>query len=86
MVRVGQNHVYTVCIRYLWQGNHQIYGHIRCMYTVLANPTNGFIKPEQESIRPLTSIRHLTTHKNEHEHVLIYMNSALVHLGTNKLR
>jgi len=56
------------------------------MYTVLANPTNGFIKPEQESIRPLTSIRHLTTHKNEHEHVLIYMNSALVHLGTNKLR
>ena len=25
-------------IRYLWQGNHQIYGHIRCIYTVLANP------------------------------------------------
>jgi hypothetical protein len=28
-----------VYIRYFWQGNHQIYGHIRCMYTVLANPT-----------------------------------------------
>jgi hypothetical protein len=25
-------------IRYFRQGNHQIYGHIRCIYTVLANP------------------------------------------------
>ena len=32
MSRVGQNHIYTVCIRYFWQGNHQIYGHIRCVY------------------------------------------------------
>jgi len=38
MYRVGQNHIYTVNIRYFWQGNHQIYGHIRCIYTVLANP------------------------------------------------
>ena len=38
--RVGQNHIYTVYIRYSWQGNHQIYGHIRCIYTVLADPTN----------------------------------------------
>jgi hypothetical protein len=30
--RVGQNHIYTVYIRYFWQGNHQIYGHIRCIY------------------------------------------------------
>jgi len=37
--RVGQNHIYTVYIRYFWQGNHQIYGHIRCIYTVLANLT-----------------------------------------------
>ena len=31
---------YTVLAnpRYFWQGNYQIYGHIRCMYTVLANP------------------------------------------------
>jgi len=36
--RVGQNHIYTVHIRYFWQGNYQIYGHIRCTYTVLANP------------------------------------------------
>ena len=26
-------------VRYFWQGNHQIYGHIRGVYTVLANPT-----------------------------------------------
>jgi hypothetical protein len=36
--RVGQNHVYTVYIRYFWQGNHRIYGHIRGICTVLANP------------------------------------------------
>jgi hypothetical protein len=40
MSRVGQNHIYTVFIRYFWQGNHQIYGHIRCIYTVLANPND----------------------------------------------
>ena len=40
MSRVGQNHIYTVYIRYFWQGNHKIYGHIRCIYTVLANPRN----------------------------------------------
>ena len=38
--RVGQNHIYTVCIRYFWQDTHQIYGHIRCIYTVLAKPSN----------------------------------------------
>jgi len=37
--RVGQNHICTVYIRYFWQGFYQIYGHIRCIYTVLANPT-----------------------------------------------
>jgi len=37
--RVGQNHIYTVYIRCFWQRNHQKYGHIRCIYTVLANPT-----------------------------------------------
>jgi hypothetical protein len=30
--------IYTVYIRYFLQGNHKIYGHIRCIYTVLANP------------------------------------------------
>jgi hypothetical protein len=30
--------IYTVFIRYSWQEYHQIYDHIRCIYTVLANP------------------------------------------------
>ena len=42
MYRVDQNHLYTVHIRYFWQGNYKIYGHIRYMvcvyiYMVLAN-------------------------------------------------
>ena len=41
--RIGQNHIYTVYIRYFWQGNCQIYGHMRCIYTVLANPTHVFL-------------------------------------------
>jgi len=41
--KVGQNHIYAVCTRYFWQGNHQIYGHIRYVYTVLANPTYSCI-------------------------------------------
>jgi len=32
--------VYTV----FWQGNHQRYGHIRCIYTVLADPTHTHIQ------------------------------------------
>jgi hypothetical protein len=27
-------------IRYFWQENHKIYGHIRCIYTALANPVH----------------------------------------------
>jgi len=38
MRRVGQNTVYVQCF---WQGNHQVYGYIRCIYTVLANPTHA---------------------------------------------
>jgi hypothetical protein len=39
LFRVGQNHIYTVYIRYFWLGNHQIYGVYIRIYTVLANPT-----------------------------------------------
>jgi hypothetical protein len=38
MTTVGQTRVHTVFVRYLWRENHHIYGHIRCVYTVLANP------------------------------------------------
>ena len=33
-------YLYAVYIRYFWQGNHQIYGNTRCIYTVLANPAH----------------------------------------------
>jgi len=39
MNRVGQNHMYTVYIRYFWLENHQIYGVYTRIYTVLANPS-----------------------------------------------
>jgi len=37
-------HIYITCVclvytRYFWQENHQVYDHIWCIYTVLANPT-----------------------------------------------
>ena len=41
---IGQNDIYIVYIRYLWQGNHLLYGHIRCIYTVLANPINAYVR------------------------------------------
>jgi hypothetical protein len=31
-------YVFTMYIWYFWQGNCHTYGHIRCTYTVLANP------------------------------------------------
>ena len=39
--RVGQNHIYlyTVYIQCFQQGNYRTYGHIRCIYTVLASPS-----------------------------------------------
>ena len=38
--RDGLNRTYAVYTRYFWQRNHETYGHIRCIYTVLANPTH----------------------------------------------
>jgi len=39
MCRVGQNRTYTVYVQCFWQGEHQMYGHIRRIYTVPANPS-----------------------------------------------
>ena len=33
-------YLYTVYMRFFWQENHQIYGHIRYISKVLANPTH----------------------------------------------
>jgi hypothetical protein len=63
MLRVGQNHTYTVYIQYFWQGNRQIYGHIRCVYTVLANPKYAALyKPAGPCIQ------HSHAHKITHYH------------------
>jgi len=40
LARTIHTYVCTVHIRYFKQGNHHTYGHIRCAYTVLANPRN----------------------------------------------
>jgi hypothetical protein len=44
MIRVGQDHIYTVYKRYFWQGNHQIYGLIRCIFTILAYVSDDVTK------------------------------------------
>ena len=62
--RVGQNHIYTVCIRYLWQGNHQIYGHKQCIYTVLANPIYMWFWPTLEMLLLAYIINKHSTHVN----------------------
>ena len=38
MTRIGQRQEYTVCMQQFLQGIHQMYGRIRRIYTVLANP------------------------------------------------
>jgi hypothetical protein len=37
VARVGQHHMYTMYTRCFWKGNYQSYGHVRRIYTVLAN-------------------------------------------------
>jgi len=43
ILRVGQNHIKTVYIRYFWQGNHQIYSHMQFWPTldILCRPTQA---------------------------------------------
>jgi hypothetical protein len=45
LAKTIHTYVYTVYIRYFWQGNHHTYGHIRCAYTVLSNPSHGPLQP-----------------------------------------
>jgi hypothetical protein len=58
-------YLYTVFIRCFWQGNHHIYGHIRCIYTVLANPTHHTCSFTLGTMRFLTHfayVMHVTSH------------------------
>jgi len=36
--------IYGVYIRFYWQGNHQIYGHTRCIYKVLLPGISPYIR------------------------------------------
>jgi hypothetical protein len=36
----GTMYIRCMYVRHFWQGIHQIHGHFRCEYTVLANPTH----------------------------------------------
>jgi hypothetical protein len=51
IVRVGQNHIFTVYTRYFWQGYHLKYGQTR--YTVLANPNHNTRRHEYKTWHPL---------------------------------
>ena len=66
IIRVGQNHIYTVYIRFFWQGNLQIYGHIRSVYTVLDNPTHHtshrWQHTSQMAVLMATHITQMATH------------------------
>jgi len=67
MFRVGKNYIYIFgVLQHFWQGNYQIYDHIRCMHTVLANPSYGMITGLQThgvlSFTPLPHPCSLQTH------------------------
>ena len=61
MFRVGQNHtfigIYGVYIWYFWQENHQIYVHIRCIYTVLANPRYACLQYQPKQSETICMLR-----------------------------
>ena len=42
MLRVDQNQIHTVYIGYFWQGNHQMYGHIRCILGISGREITKF--------------------------------------------
>ena len=58
--------MYTVYIRFFGQGNHQTSGQIRCIYTILANPTNN--KMMQQCL-PTSVARHTHLTTSTHTHI-----------------
>jgi len=83
-------YAYTVYVRYFWQGNYHTYGHIRCTYTVLANPTygthttgtllivnHGLGSWSYRCCTPNKMIRytHMHTHTHAHTHMHTHMHT-----------
>jgi hypothetical protein len=67
MVLANPTYLYEY-IRYFWQENHQIFGHIPCSYTVLASPTYDFkvvhiceVERCVIKVRILTKVEHVIT-------------------------
>jgi hypothetical protein len=67
---IDQIHIYTVYIRFFWQENHQIYGHIRCIYMVLANPIH-IIHVTKRSLIHVQSKVALTPHQVQSDYVAV---------------
>jgi hypothetical protein len=47
-------YIYTVHMWCFWQGHHQIYGQIRCRYTVPANPTHHTVYRLTNTVKATT--------------------------------
>jgi hypothetical protein len=54
VAKTMHTYVFMVYVRYFWQGNHQIYGHIQCTYTVQANPTCSSLQVCTNLLMPAT--------------------------------
>jgi hypothetical protein len=86
MIRVGQNHIYMVNIRYFWQGNYQIYGHIRCIYMVLANPRYDRYYPLYSTFQTTVGLNHaVNSYKTVPSYGTIIQHNATVNwpIGLN---
>jgi len=84
MCRIGQSHIYMVYIRHLWQGNHQAYGHIRCIYTVLANPSYVKLPLLFQLPYDITHAQiHISTHAHIYTHTYTQTNTHIhIHIHT----
>ena len=98
--RVGHNLTYTVYVRYFWQGNHQIYGHIRCIYGIFGReitkymviygayvrfwPTLGVLHYPQKSA--LQSMKHTQVRQWAQASLLCIVPCPLRFAGPSQLR
>jgi len=57
-----------VYIRYFWQGDHQTYGHVRCIYTDLANPLHTQLRIDHAAQGSVTPNPHPHSHCHSSRH------------------
>ena len=74
-----------VFFQYFLHGNHQVYGHIRRIYTVLANPTYlSRLVADTCLLPPLLARAHTHTHTHTHTHSCA-LNTLHTHVHTHSL-